>query len=303
MSTVRDPRVRRSYGDVMRIQNGDVGLDVRIDGDDDAPALLVMHGILGSAQTWEWMVPRLINRHRVLRLDFRGHGGSDRAPGAYRLADYVSDAVAVCERVAGSPVAVIGHSLGGATAAGLAQTRPDLVKGILMEDAPLAAPDLEAVGDERNALLDGFALMRQMIPQVQAAGMPAEQVAALTAAAPYAGGRPLGELLLDDALAAMGAETLAVDASVLDPVLDGTMSWVFDPSRPIEVPVVAVAADPAQPDAVTTPADLERLEATSPDVQTHTLVGANHLIHSSKDHREAFWSIVDEFLDGRSGRR
>ena len=33
--------------------------------------------------------------HSVLRLDFRGHGRSGRAPGAYQMADYLSDAVAV----------------------------------------------------------------------------------------------------------------------------------------------------------------------------------------------------------------
>ena len=137
----------------MRVQNGDVSLNVMIDGDDDAPPLLLMHGILGCAETWNWMVPRVADRFRVLRLDFRGHGDSDRAPGEYQMASYVSDAVAVCEQVAGAPVAVVGHSLGGATAAGLAQTRPDLVRGAVLEDAPFRDPDADAVVNEDNSLL------------------------------------------------------------------------------------------------------------------------------------------------------
>ena len=90
------------------------------------------------------------------------------------MGDYLSDAVAVCTQVARSPAVVIGHSLGGATAAALAQPRPELVLGALLEDAPLfdvgQAPASTSEADA-NALLAGFALMRQTIPQLQSAGM------------------------------------------------------------------------------------------------------------------------------------
>ncbi len=62
----------------MRIQSGDVGPNVEVD---DAPPILLLHGVLGSSQTWDRMVPRLTDSDRVLRLDFRGRGRSDRAPG------------------------------------------------------------------------------------------------------------------------------------------------------------------------------------------------------------------------------
>ena len=280
----------------MRVQNGDVSLNVLVDGDDDAPPLLLMHGILGCAETWDWMVPRVVDRFRVLRLDFRGHGESDRAPGAYQMATYVSDAVAVCEQAAGTPVAVVGHSLGGATAAGLAQTRPDLVRGAVLEDAPFRHPNATEVVNEGNSLLDAFRLMRETIPQMQAAGMTAEQVAPMIAAGPYAGGGTMGDFLLEDGLLTMAQGMTRVDASVLDVVLSGDMMPVHNPKQPIERPIVAVAADPAMPDAVTSPDDLVRLAAQGVDVSTHTLAGANHLIHDTRDQREAFWSIVEGFL-------
>lgn len=280
----------------MRVQNGDVSLNVMIDGDDDAPPLLLMHGILGCAETWNWMVPRVADRFRVLRLDFRGHGDSDRAPGEYQMASYVSDAVAVCEQVAGAPVAVVGHSLGGATAAGLAQTRPDLVRGAVLEDAPFRDPDADAVVNEDNSLLTSFQMLRESIPQVQAAGMTPEQLGPVFAAGPYAGGGTLGDFLLDDGVLTMATGMTKVDATVLDVVLSGEMSPVHDPTKPIDRPIVAVAADPAKPDAVTSPADLARLTEQCADVTTHTLPGANHLIHDTDDQREPFWSIVDDFL-------
>jgi pimeloyl-ACP methyl ester carboxylesterase len=284
----------------MRIQNGAVGLNVVVDGADDAPPILLLHGILGSSRTWDWMVPRLTDRYRVLRLDFRGHGESDRAADTYQLTDYVSDAVAVCEQVAGVPCIVVGHSLGGATAAGLAQTRPDLVRGVVLEDAPLAMPDPDAEGSERNSLMDVFGLMREAIPQVQAAGMSVDDVTAVVAASPGASGGVLGDLLHDDGVTTMAASMLAVDASVLDRVLRGSPTVVFDADQTLPVPAAVVAADPASPDAVTQPADLAKLTIHSPHATAHTLAGANHLIHDTIGQREPFWAIVDEFVGSLS---
>ncbi len=280
----------------MRIRNGDIELNVVVDGADDAAPILLLHGILGSSQTWDWMVPRLVDNYRVLRLDFRGHGESDRAAGAYQLTDYVSDAAAVCEQVAGVPCIVIGHSLGGATAAGLAQTRSELVRGVVLEDAPLAMPDPNAEAAERNSLMDVFALMREAIPQMQAAGMSLEDVIAVVAASPGASGGLLGELLHDDGVATMAASMLAVDASVLDRVLDGSLTVVFDPDRPLPVPAAVVAADPASPDAVTQPEDLAKMLLHSPHAETSTLSGANHLVHDTVGQRQPFWAIVEGFL-------
>lgn len=280
----------------MQIHNGDVGLSVTVDGADDAPPIVLLHGILGSVRTWDWMVPRLVDRYRVVRLDFRGHGGSDRAPGRYHMENYVSDAIAACEQVAGRPSVIVGHSLGGATAAGLAQTRPDLVCGIVLEDAPLSLPDPAAQGADRNSLLDAFIALRSAIPQMQTAGLSVENLAAITAVAPSASGAIFGEVLHEDGLTTMATAMLDVDASVLDVVLEGTLGQVCDLTRPLGTPVAVVAADPASPDAVTSQADLAQIASVNPQASTHTLAGANHLIHDTMGQRERFWTIVTDFL-------
>lgn len=279
----------------MRIRNGDVELEVTIDGDDGAPPLVLLHGIISSSRTWDWVVPKLAGSFRVIRLDFRGHGGSDRAPGAYQLPNYLSDAVAVCEQVAGVPAAVIGHSLGGVTAAALAQQRPDLVRAALLEDAPLAVIGPDA-GDGENPLFDAFRLMRQSIPQLQAGGATADDLTQMMALMPTAAGATFGEVCIPDGLHTMAIGLLAVDASVLDPVLEGAMGRSFDAEQPITVPVIAVAADCTMPDAVTRPEDLEKLVATSPQVDTATVANTGHLIHDSKTGRDEFSNLVDRFL-------
>ena len=285
----------------MRIQNGTVGLNVRIDGPDEGPAILLLHGIISSSLTWDWLVPHLAERYRVLRLDFRGHGESDRAPGEYGMADYLADAVAACEQAAGSPVIVIGHSLGGVTAAALAQTRPDLVRGALLEDAPLADFDevaaAIAAGDAvPDVLVEGFALMRQTIPGLQAMGMSVEALLGMLSAMPGPSGGTFGEVLLEDGMSTMAAGMLACDATVLDPIVERTIVKAFEPKAAIDVPVTAVAADPAMPDAVTSQAELEQLRAVTPHAETYTVGGAGHLIHDTVVGRDRFAEIVDGFL-------
>jgi esterase len=277
----------------MEIQNGDVTLHVAVDGDEDAPPVLLLHGITQSVETWDWFVGDLIAYgYRVLRLDFRGHGRSGRAPGTYGFPAYVTDAAQVCLQVARQPCAIVGHSLGGGTAAGLAQVRPELVRAIVLEDAPLVPPDARG----GNSLMTGFRLMRASIPQLQATGIPMEKLIEVLTRSPSPSGGTLGDLVHPDAIGAMAVGTMLLDASVLDPVLNGEMTSVYDPNEPVLVPTLALAADPSKPDAVTRPADLERLAASGAHVKTRTMVGSGHLIHDQLDQRDLFRDIVLDFL-------
>jgi pimeloyl-ACP methyl ester carboxylesterase len=282
----------------MHVRNGTLGLHVVEDGDVSAPPVLLLHGITSSHRTWDWLVPELADRFRVLRLDFRGHGGSDRAPDAYTPDGYVSDAVAVLEQVAG-PAAVIGHSLGGATTAALTQQRPELLVGALMEDPPLGTTSPgEAISLEGNALLDGFRLMRASIPQMQESRIPLDMLVDILAAAPdTTGAGTFGEVLHPDALRTMAAGLLDVDASVLDPVLAGAMPPFLDATVPFGVPSVIVTADPSQPDAVADPAVGRHYAALSGDVEVVVVAGAGHLIHDEKASRATFLAAVNSLLD------
>lgn len=277
----------------LEIHNGDLALHVAVDGPDDAPPVVVLHGITASTATWNWLVPLLAPTHRVLRLDFRGHGGSGRAPGQYDSAGYVSDAVAVCEQVAGRPAIVIGHSLGGVTALGLAQSRPDLVVGLALEDPPMGVPRTL----EGNSLLDAFKMMRETVPMLQQSGMDAAALSAVLAAAPGVSGAPMGESLQPDAVLAMAEALLHLDASVLDAVVSGgpPMSWVFDVNRPIGVPTLLLAADPTMPDCVCRPDDIALAQAASGDqLRVHTVTGCGHLVHDSNQFRQVLADLVLE---------
>lgn len=278
------------------IDNAGVGLHVAVDGPADAPPVLLLHGITSCVHTWDWLVPHLVDRHRVLRLDFRGHGRSDRAT-SYHFPDYLSDAVAVCEQLAGGPVVAVGHSLGGGTAAALAQTRPDLVSAVVLEDPALARVERDVL--EGNALRDVFALMRQSVPMLQASGATPEALAPMLAAGPATSGGTFGDLLHPDALVAMATGLLQMDATVLDPVLDGSMVTAFDPDAAIPVPAIVLAGDPAKPDTIVREPQIVDLATASPQAEVRVVTGAGHLIHDETASRQAVLDAVLEML-GRS---
>ena len=279
----------------MQVKNGDVVLHVETAGDQSASPLLLMHGITASGRTWDWFVPTLAARFRVLTLDFRGHGKSGRAPGDYQMQAYVTDAIAVLEELADGPAIVIGHSLGGMTGAALMQQRPDLVKAAVLEDPPLG-PMESGTALHANPLLDAFRLIRATVPGVQQAGVPVDQIAATMATMPSSSGAPMGTLFFAEAIEVMAQALLELDVTVLDPVLDGTAQNSFDRTKPIELPTLILSADPAMPDALATPNEVDPVLETSPQVEYRAIPGAGHLVHDGLATREGFVDQVEEFL-------
>ena len=293
----------------MRIRNGSIELHVADDGDPSAPPILLLHGITSFGGTWDWIVPTLAERFRVLRLDFRGHGASDRAPGEYGAKGYASDAVATIEQVAGQPCVVMGHSLGGATAAALAQRHHDLVVAAVMEDPPLGRAGIPGPSDvadgapvlEGNSLLESFRTIRESAPRLQASGITVEVLAGLLAAAPAAAGGTFGELLHPDALAAMAGSLLTVDASVLDPVLTGTIASFVEADAAFQAPSLIVCADPSKPDAVADPSLAQHFVDISPRTEFVVFDGAGHLVHDELASRDRFRDAALGFIDRVAG--
>ena len=230
----------------MQVENGDVILHVEIGRRSVGVAAAADARDHRQPRTWDWFVPSLADRFRVLTLDFRGHGKSGRAPGDYQPQAYVTDAIAVLEELADGPAIVIGHSLGGMTGAALMQQRPDLVKAAVLEDPPLG--DMETGSAlHGNPLLDAFRLMRATVPGVQQAGVPVDQIAGTMATMPSASGAPMGDLIRRTRSEVMARALLELDVTVLDPVLDGTAQNSFDRTSRSRCRTLILSADPAMP--------------------------------------------------------
>jgi pimeloyl-ACP methyl ester carboxylesterase len=114
-------------------------------------AVVLLHGLAGNADEWAETAEWLRERHRVVALDARGHGRSERLPGDVSRAAHVDDVAYVIEQLELAPVALIGQSLGGLTALLVAAERPDLVAALVLAEAD-PAEDPEAPAAVEQAL-------------------------------------------------------------------------------------------------------------------------------------------------------
>lgn len=112
-------------------------IDHAPEGAATAIPLVIAHGLFGTGRNFNSLGRRFAAGRRVVLVDMRNHGASpwtdemDYPAMAGDLADAV-------ERLADGRAVVLGHSMGGKAAMGLALTRPELVAGLIVADiAPL----------------------------------------------------------------------------------------------------------------------------------------------------------------------
>jgi pimeloyl-ACP methyl ester carboxylesterase len=102
-----------------------------------APPLVIAHGLYGSGRNWGVIARRLADRRNVVAVDMRNHGDSPRSP-SHSYPDMAADLAEVIASF-GTPVDLLGHSMGGKAAMQLALTQPDLIRRLIVADiAPVA---------------------------------------------------------------------------------------------------------------------------------------------------------------------
>jgi len=94
--------------------------------------LLLLHGLGSSAADWLLQVPAFSPHYRVITLDGRGHGQSDKPPGPYSIQLFAQDIAALLDRLTIPSAHVLGLSLGGCVAQQLALDYPDIVKSLVL---------------------------------------------------------------------------------------------------------------------------------------------------------------------------
>jgi 3-oxoadipate enol-lactonase len=83
-------------------------------GPEKGPVVCFTHSLSSDGGMWAEQMPPLLDAgFRVLRIDIRGHGGSDPVAGDYRMEQLADDAAAVVDATGVGPVHFIGLSIGG----------------------------------------------------------------------------------------------------------------------------------------------------------------------------------------------
>lgn len=96
------------------------------------PAVLLVHGIGDSSDTWKQVIPDLARDHTVIAPDLLGHGRSDKPRADYSVAAYANGMRDLISVLGVERVTVVGHSLGGGVAMQFAYQYPDRCERLVL---------------------------------------------------------------------------------------------------------------------------------------------------------------------------
>lgn len=98
----------------------------------EGPALLLIHGIGDSSETWRELIPALARHYTVVAPDLLGHGSSDKPRADYAIAAYACGMRDLLGVLGIDEVTVVGHSLGGGVAMQFAYQFPERCQRLIL---------------------------------------------------------------------------------------------------------------------------------------------------------------------------
>ncbi|MCX7867590.1 MAG: alpha/beta fold hydrolase [Limisphaera sp.] len=242
------------------------------------PAVVLLHGLLGSGTNWLGVARALADAYRVYAPDLPAHGRAP-SPGELTYPALARAVAAFLDAEGLTSASVVGHSLGGKVAMQLALQFPARVRRLVLVDcSPRRAPPRHA------ALLDLLARVpirnfrhRSELDRALAESIPEARLRWFLLKNAVPG--PDGFLRWQMDLAAIRAHY----ARLLEPVAGG---------RPFEGAVLVLRGERSD---YLEPEDLTALRRWFPRAEVRTLPGAGHWVHV--DAPQAFLAHLREFLD------
>jgi pimeloyl-ACP methyl ester carboxylesterase len=284
------------------IELGTLTLNVA-EWDSVGPPLVLLHGGSASWRSWAAVAPRLARDWHVLAPDLRGHGRSAWRP-RYHLVDYAGDIARLVDHEVGEPGVVIGHSLGGHVAVAMAAHRPDVVRALVVGDAPLLLDSLRrhiAANRPQNEAWrelaaggDSAGVIATRLPDVPVAMPDGKTVSRIADVVPE--GAPW--------YAEMATNISRLDPATLDTVIEfeamhaGLEGWL----PLVRCPVLLVQGDPAVGGLVHDD-EVEHWRSAVSDLRHVQLQGVGHGLFLEAP--DAFLHAIQPFLQdvGRSAAR
>lgn len=241
--------------------------------------LLFVHGLGSSSRDWAAQAAHFADHYRVLRVDLRGHGRSERGRGPYHIAQLARDVAVVLRKLQAVPAHVVGLSMGGMVALELGADAPQLVRSLVV---------VNSVADMRlHSWHDvWFYVSRRLAVQVL-------------------GLRRVGRLLARKLFVKPGQENLRRlfverwsqnDKRAYLWSIDAIRRWsVTDRLDRTAAPTLLVSSD----EDYTPVAAKERVAAQMPDAELTVVEDARHALPVEKP--EVFNELVEDFLSRISG--
>ena len=104
------------------------------------PPLLLVHGWTCDRSYFAPQFTHFRRKHRVVAVDLRGHGESDKPQQDYTMALFAEDLAWLCGQLKLAKPVIVGHSMGGVIALEIAARFPELPAAIVAVDAPIVPP-------------------------------------------------------------------------------------------------------------------------------------------------------------------
>ncbi len=247
----------------------------------DKPPVVLAHGVTDAGPCWTQVAEALAPQYDAIMVDARGHGHSDAPERGYDPAAQADDLAGVITALELERPAVLGHSMGAATALVLAGAYPDLPGAILLEDPPAwwtgwtATPEAtERLAGMRERFIGLMGKTREELLDGQRAEQPGWSEADLE---PWA-----------DAKQRFSPNVL----SVLDQDNAAGIDWP-EIMRQITCPALLVTADP-ELGAIVTEESAAMLKVLVPHLEIAHIAEAGHNIR--RDQFGRYMEVVRGFL-------
>jgi N-formylmaleamate deformylase len=104
------------------------------------PAVILLHGLTGNGACWSPVARGLETDFDVIMMDARGHGRSGTPPRGYLYPDHASDVAGLIRDLDLATPILVGHSMGGMTAALTASQLGELIRGLILVDPTFLTP-------------------------------------------------------------------------------------------------------------------------------------------------------------------
>jgi len=161
------------------------------------PAVLFVHGLLGSHRHWTQLMHTLAAERRLIAPDLFGHGASAKPVGDYSLGSHAATLRDLLDRLAVDRVTLVGHSLGGGIAMQFSYLFPERV--------------------DRLVLVSSGGLGRELSLLLRAAALPGAELVLPVIASPWLHRRTTA--------VAGGLGRLGLDRLGIRPSADLTEAW------------------------------------------------------------------------------
>jgi pimeloyl-ACP methyl ester carboxylesterase len=235
------------------------------------PPLILLHGLTANGACWTALAKAMEREYDVIMPDARGHGKSSAPNHGYKYEDHANDVASFIKAMRLSFPILLGHSMGGMTAAVVASRKPNLLSGLILADPTFLNPEYQRQVFESDTTEQHRKMLNKSLHELVAEAKIR---------------RPNRLLETLELIAQARLQTSISAFEVLKPPNPEYMQLV----SAIEVPSLLVTGDAG----VVSHAVAAELQRINPRIHVEQIPEAGHGIHY--DQPDRFAAVVKSFL-------